>query len=54
MTLPEGLKWLQPGWWLVHLLSAALVYWYGYHKGQADLRKEMRRRAAMGETRSRT
>ena len=48
MTLPEGLKWLQAGWWLVHVVSVALVYWYGYKKGRESVRREMRIQAQEG------
>ena len=40
MTLPDGLKWLEPGWWLVHVLGVAVVYWYGFKKGREAARKE--------------
>jgi len=42
MALPEGLKFLQAGWWLVHVLFTALVYLYGYRKGRADAKRELR------------
>lgn len=45
MTLPEGLKWLQWGWWLVHVVAVTLVYWYGYKKGRDSVRREMRLKA---------
>ncbi len=41
MTLPEGLKWLQAGWWLVHVVGTLVVYWYGYRKGREDMRREL-------------
>jgi hypothetical protein len=42
MALPQGLEFLQPGWWLIHVLTIALVYVYAYRKGRADARREMR------------
>ena len=38
MNLPEGLEFLKPGWWLVHVLTVLLVYSYGYRKGRKDER----------------
>ncbi len=40
--LPEGLEFLKPGWWLIHLLAVVLVYVYGYRKGRGDQRREQR------------
>ncbi len=42
MALPEGLKFLQSGWWLIHVLATALVYIYAYRRGRADARRELR------------
>ncbi len=42
MALPEGLKFLHAGWWLIHVSFTALVYIYGYRRGRADARREMR------------
>ena len=39
MTLPDGLKFLEFGWWVVHVASIALVYVYGYRKGRNDARR---------------
>jgi hypothetical protein len=43
MALPEGLKFLHVGWWLLHALTIALVYAYAYRKGRVDARREMKR-----------
>lgn len=49
--LPDGLRFLEPGWWLLHLLAAALVYVYGYRRGRSQERRERRERerAAKGD-----
>jgi hypothetical protein len=44
MSLPDGLKFLQIGWWAVHLLAFGLVYSYGYRAGRAAERREQRAR----------
>jgi hypothetical protein len=46
MSLPDGLKFLAPGWWVIHALAVLLVYAYAYRKGRADERREQRARAA--------
>lgn len=43
-VLPEGLQFLKPAWWVLHLIAAALVYAYGYRKGRAQERREQRER----------
>lgn len=42
--LPEGLQFLRPGWWVLHLIVVALVYAYGYRRGRAQERRERRER----------
>ena len=42
MALLQGLEFLQPGWWFIHVLTVALVYVYAYRKGRADARREIR------------
>jgi hypothetical protein len=37
--LPEGLEFLQFGWWVIHIVSIVLVYVYGYRKGRKDERR---------------
>lgn len=37
--LPEGLAFLKPGWWLIHVIAVALVASYAYRKGRQDERK---------------
>jgi K+ transporter len=39
MALPEGLKFLAFGWWVVHIASVVLVFMYGYRRGRDDARK---------------
>ena len=46
MSLPDGLKFLAPGFWVIHALSVLLVYAYAYRKGRADERREQCARAA--------
>lgn len=43
--LPEGLQFLKPAWWLLHVIAAGLVYAYGYRKGRSQERREQRERA---------
>jgi hypothetical protein len=42
MELPEGLKFLQSGFWLVHAISVLLVWSWAYRQGRADERRERR------------
>ena len=44
MSLPEGLKFLQFGWWVVHLLAVLWLYSYAYRKGRRDEQKAQRLR----------
>jgi hypothetical protein len=46
MTLPEGLEFLKPGWWLIHALGILLIWSYAYRKGRTDERKAQRLREA--------
>jgi hypothetical protein len=48
MSLPQGLEFLRPGWWLIHVLTIALVYLYAYRRGRADARREMAARPTAG------
>lgn len=45
MTLPDGLKFLHFGWWVVHAMAILLVYKFGYARGRGALRREQRQRA---------
>jgi hypothetical protein len=40
MALPEGLQFLQLGWWVVHVITVLFVYQFGYVKGRAAARRE--------------
>ncbi len=42
MSLPEGLQFLQLGWWVVHLAAVLLVYSYGLAKGRGAERRAQR------------
>ena len=39
MSLPEGLKFLQFGWWVIHVVAIYLVYSYAYRRGRRDERR---------------
>ena len=41
-VLPQGLQFLKPGWWMLHVLAAALVFAYGYRRGRAEERRDAR------------
>ena len=45
MPLPDGLKFLQFGWWLIHALAILLVWGYAYRKGRKDERRDREREA---------
>ena len=34
--LPQGLQFLQAGWWLSHALSIWLIYTWAYRRGRRD------------------
>jgi hypothetical protein len=42
MALPEGLQFLQLGWWVVHAIAVLFVYQYGFVRGRAAARREQR------------
>jgi hypothetical protein len=42
--LPDGLRFLKPAWWLLHVIVAGLVFAYGYRKGRSQERREQRER----------
>ena len=44
MALPEGLQFLNSGWWVVHLLAVLFVWAIAYQKGRGDERRERRQR----------
>lgn len=45
MVLPEGLQFLNGGWWVVHAMAVLLMYQFGYARGRAEARREERQRA---------
>ena len=47
-VLPEGLGFLRPGWWLLHVLAVVFVYYYGYRKGRGDEKRANRAREIEG------
>ena len=46
MQLPEGLQFLQLGWWAIHVLAVLLVYSFAYRVGRNDERRAQARRKA--------
>ncbi len=44
MELPEGLKFLHAGFWVVHAIAILLVAAWAYRKGRADERRDRRRK----------
>ena len=44
MSLPDGLKFLAVGWWLVHGVAFLLAYQYGYKRGRGEERRAQRQR----------
>ena len=34
MSLPQGLKFLEFGWWVIHVVAIYLVYSYAYRRGR--------------------
>ena len=44
MPLPDVLKFLAPGWWLVHVMAILLAFQFGYNRGRGDERRELRQR----------
>lgn len=42
MALPEGLQFLQLGWWLIHIVTVWLVFLWGYRKGRSVERRIQR------------
>jgi len=40
MPLPNVLKFLAPGWWMVHAAAIWIAWRYGYTKGRGDERRE--------------
>lgn len=49
MTLPEFLRFLSPGWWLVHVLVTAIVYMLGIGRGRRLERRDRERRGESPE-----
>ena len=47
-VLPEGLAFLRPGWWLLHVLAVVFVFYYGYRKGRGDEKRANRAREIEG------
>ena len=43
-VLPDGLQFLKPAWWLLHVIAAALVYSYGFRRGRVQERRERKER----------
>jgi hypothetical protein len=39
LVLPDGLKFFQFGWWVIHAVAIYLVYSYAHRKGRRDERR---------------
>jgi hypothetical protein len=39
-VLPEGLGFLKPGWWMLHVLAVGMVFVWGYREGRDAEREE--------------
>lgn len=44
MVLPDGIKFLSFGWWLLHAIAIFLAWQFGYNKGRADEKRIWRAR----------
>jgi hypothetical protein len=42
MPLPDVLRFLAPGWWMVHAAAIWITYRYGYSRGRGDERRRQR------------
>ena len=40
LLLPDGLKFFQFGWWVIHAVAIYLVYSYAYRRGRRDERRK--------------
>jgi len=46
MVLPEGLKFLQAGWWLLHAVTVWFLWVGAYRRGRKDERRAQLTRQA--------
>ena len=44
MVLPDGLRFLAAGWWLVHAIAILFGYQLGYARGRGRARRQARAR----------
>jgi hypothetical protein len=49
MPLPDMLKFLYPGWWMVHVAAIWIAYRYGFNAGRGSARREQRVREMTGK-----
>lgn len=50
IPLPDVLKFLAPGWWLVHVAAIWIAWRFGYTRGRGDERRNQRiREVAAGK-----
>ena len=42
MPLPDVLKFLAPGWWMVHAIAIFSAYQWGFNSGRASERRAQR------------
>ena len=38
--LPQGLKFLEIGWWVIHAIAIWLIFVWGYRRGRRDEKQE--------------
>jgi hypothetical protein len=50
MALPEGLKFLQAGWWLLHAVTVWFVWAGAYRRGRRDEARAQQARRTEGPT----
>lgn len=44
MVLPDGIKFMSLGWWIIHAFAILLAYQFGFNKGRAAEKKDWRAR----------
>jgi hypothetical protein len=49
MPIPDVLRFLYPGWWLVHAVAVWIAYRYGFVAGRASARREQQVRELAGK-----
>ena len=44
MPLPDAMRFLSLGWWVLHAIVIMLVYQFGFVRGRGEARREQRQR----------